>query len=75
MVLKIQTERFTFEAGIVNVLAKVQTDRGICGLSMAFDLRKNPELDSLVGMIDDAIRTAIAKNFGIVQPVNGEAKA
>lgn len=65
MILEIETKTVSVEAGVLQALLKVKTDGGVLPVNVAFELRKHPELDALIPVIDEAVRAVAARTLGL----------
>lgn len=71
MVIEKGVEAMQVAQGFVAADVKVKTDRGVVGMRVSFELRKNPDLITAVEMLEDAIHELLEKNLGMVPVENG----
>lgn len=65
MIIDHGVESVTIQNGFLSALVKVKTDNGIVGITVSFELRKEPKLDALVPIIDAAVKQAMANTLNI----------
>ena len=75
MILELGVDSFGIGGGFLTADVRAKTDRGVVGFRASFELRKSPELDALVPMIEKEIHTALAKSLGMTQAIGVEGKA
>ena len=73
MILEMSTHAIHIDAGVLKATLQVTTDRGCCGMTVAFAMRDCPELDALVPMLDKEIRKACIKSLGLTPQKNSVA--
>lgn len=67
IIAELETHSIKIEAGHLNAVVPVKTDRGIVGMNVALKLSEHPELDALIPMIDEAVRKCLNKSLGLVR--------